>query len=69
MQLSPELRSFARTAFVTASRIRRHAALWSWRVVPRSWRRPLEVVDSFDTWAYLSELTEAVSEFLERNGI
>jgi hypothetical protein len=69
MPLPPRLHSHARTAFVKALRGVRGAAALSWRVVPRAWRRPFEVVDSFDSWAYLSELTDAVSELLEGNGI
>ena len=69
MPLSTELRSSARNAFVSASRLGRRASLRSWQVVPRRWRRPQEVVDSFDGWAYLSELTGAVSALLEHNGI
>ncbi len=69
MHLPPRIHTLARDAVIAALRARRRASAGLWRAVPEALHRPFEIVESFDTRAYLSELTDQVSQLLERNGI
>ncbi len=69
MDLPQGLRGFARRSYVSYGRAGRRLSAWLWRTLPRSWRRPFEVVDSFDTWAYLSDLTDDVTQVLDSKAI
>ena len=69
MHLPPRVHTVARDAVVVALRARRRVSVELWRAVPAALRGPFEVVASFDTWAYLSELTSELSQLLERHGI
>lgn len=55
--------------YVALLRARRRYHQWSWRVLPRSLRRPFVEVTRFDTWAYLADLTEQTSAALREHGI
>ena len=69
MHLPPRLHTLTRDAVTAALRVRRRASAGLWRGVPARLHRPFEVVDGFDTWAYLTELTGEVAQLLERHGI
>lgn len=69
MHLPPRIHTLTRDAVTAALRARRRASEGLWRAIPAAMHRPFEVVDGFDTWAYLSELTDEVAQLLERHGI
>ncbi|HEY3337474.1 MAG TPA: Stealth CR1 domain-containing protein [Propionicimonas sp.] len=69
MQLPPRIHTLARDAVIAALRARRVASVRLWRAIPATLHRPFEIVDAFDTWAYLSDLTAELSHLLERHGI
>ncbi len=69
MHLPPRVHTLARDAVIAALRARRRTSVRLSRTFPTALRGPFEVVDSFDTWAYLTELTGQLSQLLERNGI
>lgn len=69
MKLIARSKALAKQAILTAAELRRRWREWSWRTWPKSWRRPFEVVETFDVWAYLDELTESVSAVLADGGI
>jgi len=56
-----QLKLAVKNAIVTAAGVRRRLYRWSWQVVPAGLRRPFEVVDHYDVWAYRAELTTAIS--------
>jgi len=65
MPVPPWSSDLLRRTYVSSSRLGRRLRAVSWRAFPKSWRRPFEVVETFDTWAYLHDLTVAVTELLE----
>jgi len=69
MHLPPRVHTLARDAVITARRARRRTSVRLSRSIPTGFRGPFEVVDSFDTWEYLTELTDELSQLLERHGI
>ncbi|WP_298132655.1 stealth family protein [Micropruina sp.] len=69
MTLTDRLRRPLRTLRAHLQRRRRHADDWLWQRWPQAWRAPHEVVDRFDTWAYLDDLQGRLSELLDSAGV
>ncbi len=65
MPAKRSMRTAARKAYVTAARGDRRLRSWSRRAFPHGLRAPHEVVEAFDSWAYLADLTEQVSQLLD----
>lgn len=64
-----QLKLAVKKAIVTAAGVRRRLYRWSWQVVPAGLRRPFEVVDHYDVWAYRAELTTAISALLDAHQV
>ncbi|MFT3970114.1 MAG: Stealth CR1 domain-containing protein [Micropruina sp.] len=69
MTFTDPLRKPLRTLRARVQRGHRHTDGWLWQHLPEAWREPHEVVESFDTWAYLSDLRNRVSDLLDSSGI